>query len=159
LNLTVTIAPVRKSVVVNVHPARAFDIFTSGIDRWWPKTHHIGASPLKRMVVEPVEGGRWYSLCEDGSEIGIGHVLVWEPGRRVVLTWEINAAWKNDANAVSEVEVQFLADGPHSTRVELEHRGFDRLGKERGEKMRKDVDGGWPTVLDMYVKEVERGSS
>ena len=31
--------------------------------------------------------------------------------------------------------------------------------KESGEKMRKDVDGGWPTVLDMYVKEVQRGSS
>jgi hypothetical protein len=38
---------------------RAFSVFTDGIDRWWPKQHHIGKSPLKRGVIEPRAGGRW----------------------------------------------------------------------------------------------------
>jgi uncharacterized protein YndB with AHSA1/START domain len=91
LSPTITIAPVRKSVVVKADPARAFEIFTLGIDRWWPKSHSIGASPLNQSLIEPFKGGRWYSKCEDGSEVGIGHVLVREPGRRVVFSWEVSA--------------------------------------------------------------------
>lgn len=163
MNLTVKIAPVRKSVVVQVDPARAFEIFTHGFDRWWPKklpadpemTQRIGASSaVKESLIEPFKGGRWYTKCEDGYEVGIGHVLVWEPGRRLVLSWEFNAQWKPDASAPSEVEVNFIAEGPETTRVELEHRNFERMGKEGGEKMRKDVEGGWPARLDMYAKEV-----
>ena len=45
---TIAIAPVRKTITVNVSQARAFEVYTAGIDRWWPKSHHIGAAPLKR---------------------------------------------------------------------------------------------------------------
>ena len=30
----------------------AIRVFTEGIDRWWPREHHIGSSPLKRAVLE-----------------------------------------------------------------------------------------------------------
>ncbi len=47
MNRTITIAPVRKSIVVQATPQRAFEVFTAGIDRWWPKTHGIGEAPVK----------------------------------------------------------------------------------------------------------------
>jgi hypothetical protein len=25
-------------------PQRAFEVFTAGIDRWWTRTHHVGAA-------------------------------------------------------------------------------------------------------------------
>ena len=49
-------APVRKSVRVNAPPDRAFEVFTTGIGRWWPKSHHIGASELETHVIEPKAG-------------------------------------------------------------------------------------------------------
>ena len=58
---TVTIAPVRKNVRVNVGQARAFEVFTAGLDRWWPRNATIGKSPMKAVVMEPRLGGRWYS--------------------------------------------------------------------------------------------------
>ena len=33
---------VRRSVTVTASPQRAFDVFTSAIDTWWPRSHHIG---------------------------------------------------------------------------------------------------------------------
>jgi len=54
------------------------------------------------------------------------------------------------------VEVRFTAEAAGRTRVELEHRNFERLGAAAGEKMRKDVDGGWPAILDLYAKDVLR---
>jgi hypothetical protein len=39
--------------------------------------------------------------------------------------------------------------------VDLEHRKFEQMGAESGEKMRKDVDGGWPGILERFRVEVE----
>jgi hypothetical protein len=54
-----------------------------------------------------------------------------------------------------EVEVKFIADGANATRVELEHRKFEQLGAEGGEKIRKDVDGGWPGLLEIFKQKAE----
>jgi hypothetical protein len=71
------------------------------------------------------------------------------------MSWDINSQWKPDTTVGSEIEVQFISDGD-GTRVELEHRKFERLGAEGGEKMRKDVDGGWPGLLELFKREAER---
>ena len=77
--------PVRKSVTVRAQPARAFEIFTREIDTWWPRTHHIGKSPMRRVLVEERAGGRCYTEQEDGTECDWGKVLVWDPPRRFVM--------------------------------------------------------------------------
>ena len=43
-------APVRKNVFVNAPQHQAFEVFTAGIGRWWPKTHKIGPADLDRPV-------------------------------------------------------------------------------------------------------------
>ena len=95
---TITIAPVKKSLVVKASQAKAFDVFTAGLDRWWPKQHSLGETPLKMSTIEPRKGGRWYSTHQDGTEVVVGHMLVWEPPSRIVFSWEINAEWKSDAS-------------------------------------------------------------
>jgi uncharacterized protein YndB with AHSA1/START domain len=159
VNRTISIAPVRKTVVVTATPQRAFEVFTARIDRWWPKSHGIGATPVRESVIEPFVGGRWYAKCEDGTDVVVGHVLVWQPAERFVCTWEISADWKPDARVAfaSEVDVRFVAEDQGRTRVELEHRNFERMGAAAGETMRKGVDGGWPTILDLFAKEASTG--
>ncbi len=151
-----SIEPVRKEIVVNSSQERAFRVFTAGIDRWWPREHHIGKSPLKTMVVEPHEGGRWYSICEDGSECGVGKVLAWEPPGRVLLAWQITAEWKFDPEFVTEAEVRFVALGPKRTRVTIEHRDMHRFGVA-AEALRKEFDspGGWTSTLELFAKTAE----
>ncbi len=155
MTATVTIAPVRKSIRVNANQARAFEVFTSGLGRWWPRDHGIGKLPLKSAVMETRLGGRWYELAQDGSQTNVGKIIVWEPPKRFVMTWDINSQWKPDTTVSSEVEVRFIADGANATRVELEHRKFEQMGAEAGESMRKDVDGGWPGLLELFKTEAE----
>ena len=50
----------------------------------------------------------------------------------------------------------FRPEGPGRTRVALEHRNFEVMGQEGGEKMRGDVSGGWPTILELFKTEVEK---
>ena len=158
MNKTIEIAPVRKMVTVAAAPHHAFEVFTAGIDRWWPKTHGIGSTPIRKSVIEPFAGGRWYTTHEDGSDVVVGHVHVWQPPERLVFSWEISADWKPDARVAfaSEVEVRFIADAGR-TRVELEHRKFERMGEAAGDKMRASVDGGWPAILELFATEASKG--
>jgi uncharacterized protein YndB with AHSA1/START domain len=154
-------APVRKSMVVQVGTETAFTVFTAGIDRWWPKDKGIGQGPVVRSVIEPFQGGRWYTTFQDGTEKVVGHVRAWQPFERFVVSWEINSAWKSDSRVelASEVEVRFIAETPGRTRVELEHRDFERMEGVTGEKMRSDVDNGWPGMLERFAKEAEEASA
>ncbi len=159
MNATIQIANVRKSIIVQATPARAFEVFTAGIDRWWPKTHGIGRAPIKRCALEPFVGGRWYNDLTDGSQVTIGHVRAWEPGVRFVVGWEISAQWQPEARIAlaSEVEVRFLPSPPAATRVEIEHRDFERMGAKEGEIMRNAVDNGWPRILELFADQCAGG--
>ena len=152
--IAITIAPVRKSIRVNTRQARAFSVFTESLGRWWPKKT-FGTAPLKSIVFEPRVGGRWYELGEDGAETTVGRILAWEPPQRFVVTWEVSCTWKLAPGAGSEVEVRFIAEGEDVTRVELEHRLFERMG-EPGANIREEVDGGWLGLLELFKAEAER---
>jgi hypothetical protein len=158
MTATITIAPVRKSIRVKASQAHAFDTFTAGLDRWWPRKASIGNAAMKRVGMEPRLGGSWFEEGEDGSRVNVGKFLVWEPPRRFVVSWDLSCKWKSDGSVGSEVEVRFIADGPDATLVELEHRNFEKMGEEAGASMRKDVDGGWPGMLEHFRKEAEGAS-
>ena len=159
MTIAIQIAPVRKSIRVKAPVERAFDVFTNGLPRWWPANHGIGKKPIEKVYMEPRLGGRWLEIAEDGTETVVATVTLWQPPQRFVLLWQVNAKWQPDANMKSEVEVQFSADGPDATLVELVHHKFETMGEEAGASLRKDVDGGWPGLIALYAAEIERGGA
>ena len=152
--MSAKIEPVRKQIVVDATPERAFRIFTDN-SSWWPKEHHIGKADLQSVVLEPRKGGRWYERGVDGTECDWGRVLVWDPPKRLVLAWQLTSQWQYDANFVTEVEVRFTPVAAGQTRVELEHRDLERYG-EAAEGLRKSVDShdGWELHLRRFAAAV-----
>ncbi len=146
-----TVEAIRKSVVVNCPVERAFQVFTEGIAGWWPlHTHSIsvmddGSEPPVTAVFEPRLGGRLYERTADGRELLWGTVIAWEPPRHVIIAWHANPT----APAATEIDVRFEPEGG-GTRVELEHRGWERLGPELAAKAREDYANGWPAVFGAY---------
>ena len=154
-----TDTPVRRNVTVKTGVEHAFRVFTEGFDTWWPRSHHIGKSRMKRAVVEPFVGGRMYSEQEDGTDCPWGVITMWDPPRRLVFAWQITHEWgfEPDLAKSSEVEVRFTPQPDGSTRVDLEHRHFERMGPG-GETMKTTVggDGGWGGLLKMFVERAEK---
>jgi uncharacterized protein YndB with AHSA1/START domain len=146
------VAPIRREIVVPASRERAFEVFTARMTDWWPSDHHIGDAPIERIVIEPFEGGRWFTRHQDGSETSTGFVAVWEPPARVVVTWQIGADWHYDPRLLTHVEVRFVAEAPDRTRVELEHRDLERFGPE-AERMRETFEqpGAWAATLEAYA--------
>ncbi|HEY4289505.1 MAG TPA: SRPBCC family protein [Puia sp.] len=144
---TATIGSIRKELIVETAQADAFKVFTENMDSWWPRTHHIGKSPMTELLLEPAPNGRWFSRHEDGSEVDIGYVLVWQPHDVLVLAWQINGKFEYDPELVTEVEIQFIASGPRTTLVKLEHKNLGRLGAG---KTVESMDEGWGMILQLY---------
>src|SRR5258708_13713354 len=89
---------------------------------------------MKRALIEGQEGGRCYSEQTDGTECDWGRILVWEPPARFVMAWQIDyTGWQYepDLSKSSEVEVRFTPEAGGTTRVDLEHRYFNRHGESR----------------------------
>jgi uncharacterized protein YndB with AHSA1/START domain len=109
-------------------------------------------------VLEPRAGGRYYERGVDGSECDWGTVLACDPPHRIVVSWQINANdddWflDPDPSHASEFEVTFTGLPDGQTRVEFEHRNFERHGAGgAGIHAGVSSDGGWASILDNYAK-------
>ena len=142
-----TVEPVRVAVEVRRGVEEAFRVFTTDIGAWWPLLgHSVAPDKVEAVVLEGRPGGRLYERWRDGGEADWARVLAWEPPARLVLAWRPNP----ERRAETEVKVRFVAVEADHTRVELEHRGWERLGDLAAEA-RASYDGGWPGVLDAYA--------
>jgi uncharacterized protein YndB with AHSA1/START domain len=148
---------VQRSVVVEAPIERAFSVFTEGFGTFKPREHNLLEVEIAETVFETREGGHIYDRGVDGSECRWARVLVYEPPKRVVFSWDISPSWQieTDPDKTSEVEVRFVAEAPESTRVELEHRNLDRHG-EGWEGTREGVGSaeGWPLYLRRFAEQV-----
>lgn len=142
---------ITKQLTVEAPIETAFRVFTANMTTWWPKQHHIGSTPLEKCVVEPRVSGRWYEVCEDGSQCDWGKVLAWEPPGRLVLAWQLNFQFQYDPSLITEVEVKFTALSPTRTRVDFEHRDLEKLGSAA---TAAEMDQGWGQILDSYAARV-----
>ena len=143
-------APIRKSILVRAAPAHAFAVFTAGIDRWWPRTANVGASPIREVILEGRAGGRWYCIGEDGTQTDTGRVLVWDPPVRLVLDWQIGLAWAYDPDFHTDIEVLFRPEGDGFTRVDFEHRDLGRYRDQAGDVVGR-IQPGWARILDLFA--------
>jgi len=141
------IEPIRLSFEVDCPVDHAFEVWTARSAQWWPKDHTVSAEDDLRVVLEGHPGGRIFERRASGIEHDWGQVTVWEPPERLGYTWHLN----RNASDATDVEITFRPVGERATRVEIEHRGWERLGTE-GEPWRDRNRGGWATLLPHYVR-------
>ncbi|MDQ6742209.1 MAG: SRPBCC family protein [Candidatus Dormibacteraeota bacterium] len=139
------IEPLRISFVVDCPAAHAFSVWTARTSSWWPVTHTVSAEPGLEVVFQPLLGGRIFERTPAGTEVEWGEITAWEPPSRLAYLWHI----RDDRADATEVEINFLEQGDATTRVEIEHRGWERLGS-RGPGWREVNLGGWNGVLPRY---------
>jgi uncharacterized protein YndB with AHSA1/START domain len=148
-SIQTSVEAVRKSLVVNCSPERAFEVFTREIGTWWPlHKYSIGEDEITEVVFEEHVGGRVFERHADGGEGEWGRVVAWEPPGRFVMSWYPG----RDASEATELEVSFSAEGD-GTRVDLEHRGWEIFAAD-AQSPRESYDGGWASVLDYYERKL-----
>jgi hypothetical protein len=146
MSKSLVIETVRKTVTVDCVVEEAFRVFTADARSWWPvATHSIHGEGVQEIVFEGHEGGEVYELSAKGEKGHWATVVAWQPPSRLVLAWNILEL----ETVPTEVEVRFVPEGS-STRVELEHRGWEAIAED-AEAKRDNYDTGWDQVLGVYA--------
>lgn len=118
---------------------------------WSPASHSLTGNRTN-IIIEPRVGGRWYEIGEGGAEADWGKVLAWEPSRRMLLAWQLDASFNFDPELITEVEIRFEVTEPGFTRVDFEHRNIERFGAAAPDIFKSlDGDDGWGGSLQNYV--------
>jgi len=139
------IEPLRISFEIECAPDHAFATWTRRTGSWWPPEHTVSHERGAEIVFEPRVGGRIFERTPDGTEIDWGEIVEWEPPRRLRYLWHI----ATDPEHATDVEIVFRELPDSTTRVEIEHGGWDRLG-EIGQEWRDANQAGWDGVLPSY---------
>ena len=153
--------PIREKVTVRSDPARAFELFTAQMGKWWPlesysravnEFEHVNVG-VSELMFEARMGGSILERMTDGRVLPWAEVLAWQPPHRVVLSWRPHSM----PEPPTELEVTFVArkDG---TLIEVEHRGWERLSEEFRAEMYEIYVRGWPLTLECFVAETDRDS-
>jgi hypothetical protein len=140
------IEPIRIDFDVACPAAHAFEVWTGWIGRWWPADHTASGEANMTVILEGRRGGRIFERTAAGIEHDWGEVTIWEPPGRFGYLWHL----RRDRGDATEVEIRFVDRGDETTRVEIEHRGWEALGAE-GESWRDRNRGGWATLLPHFV--------
>lgn len=145
------IEPLRLTFEVACGVEHAFATWTERIGSWWPADHTVTGTPGLVVVLEAGAGGRIYERTAQGREHEWGSVTVWEPPNRLCYLWHL----RRDSADATEVEIVFVGVGDGATRVEIVHRGWERLGAS-GADARDQNGKGWSTLLPHYRVAAER---
>ena len=110
---------------IEAEPARVFRAFTDEISLWGqPSTlFRFTKGPPGTLRFVPGEDGRLLETKPDGTEFVVGEVRLWDPPRRVVLSWREDSF---DEDQETELHVRFDAVD-RGTRVTVEHFGWDGI--------------------------------
>ncbi len=146
-------APLRITFDVDCPAPHAFAVWTSRITSWWPPDHTVTGGP-DEIVLESGPGGRIYERTSAGERHDWGEVTVWEPPRRLAYRWHLG----RDRAEATEVDIHFVDEGGERTRVEIEHRGWERLGAD-ADAWRDRNRAGWESLLPHFEAAVTKGAA
>ena len=144
--------PLRLSFEIGCAPEHAFAVWTTRLSSWWPKGHSASGDPDTAVFFEPRLGGRIYERTPDGTEIDWGEITAWSPPHRLGYLWHI----ARDRGDATNVELHFVALDDGTTRLDIEHDGWERLGAD-GPAFREANTSGWNALIPSFVRAAEGG--
>jgi uncharacterized protein YndB with AHSA1/START domain len=144
--------PIDISFEVACPQAHAFEVWTERISSWWPRSHTVSAEADANVVLERHVGGRIYERTRAGEEHDWGEVTAFEPPRRLSYLWHI----RRDRADATEVAISFRSIDERTTRVQIKHRGWERLGTD-AETWRDRNYAAWGTLLSRYREALAGG--
>jgi len=133
--------PVRREILVEASPGRAFELFTMRIGAWWPLARF---SVFQQDSQVALEDGRIVERSVDGRESVWGDVTEWDPPSALAFSWHPGYGPEHG----TDVRVTFTASGAQ-TLVALTHSGWERMNDPFARAA--EYENGWPAVLSGFA--------
>lgn len=134
-----TVAPIRREVLVGAPIERTFELFTGHIGAWWPLAAYsvFGDGTVGFEDREVVE--------RSGEKSSVwAEVLEWDPPAGLRLAWHPGS----DRTKATDLRVTFTPDGDQ-TLVRVEHAGWEIMSDPAAAA--NEYGQGWPGVLGGFA--------
>ncbi len=148
-------------------PERAFSAFTEQIGQWWQPNglFQFTEGRTGRLTFEPGPNGRLVETYADGESFVVGHVRVWDPPRRLVVSWR-EASFADDQDTELHVRFDGVDGDRGQTRVTVEHFGWDTIPVEHAARhglalatFQLRFAEWWRTLLEALAEETAQRSA
>lgn len=148
--------PIRQSTVVRGTRERAFDVFVHRMVEWWPLVpFSAGGDRVVAVDVDGRVGGQVVETWDDGTTWVWGDVLAFDEPTLFAMTWNVTGT-------PTVVELTFTSVAATVTKVDLEHRGWERLSERElgddcaipGGYLGGSFHQGWQHILGAYERAV-----
>ncbi|MFL0410257.1 SRPBCC domain-containing protein [Microbacterium paludicola] len=137
-----SVAPLRRQVLVNCDPDVAYRVFMDEIGSWWPIAS-LGCFGEGSTVA--FDGERIVETASDGRTALWGTVVDARPPREIAFTWHPGRG----PEEATRVALSFVGAGEGATLVTLVHTGWEVRPDPAA--ARGEYAGGWVTVLGRYA--------
>lgn len=147
--MTTSTASISHEIIVEAGAPATFDIFTRHLGDWWPLAYTFSGPAFAGAWIDAHAGGTWHEQNAAGELLPWGAVRIFQRVERLVLAFAIGPQRRPaPGHAASEVDIRFQDAGTGLTRVQVEHRDFDRHG-DGATTVREGMDSphGWPLIL------------
>ncbi len=135
------------TIYIAATPERVWDALTSAE---FSKSYFSG----NRVEIEARAGGRLAVVAPDGSANITGEVMVWDPPRRLTITWGDN--WdklvKHLGRTLVTYEIQPVGDAVRLTLLQSHDRPISDDILSGGRQ-------GWPAILSNFKSTIETGKA
>ena len=117
------------TVMVDVEPTVAFEVFTQEIDLWWRRNeaYRVAGRKPGTLILECKLGGRLFEQYEGPGGAAVheaGRITAWEPPHRLGFDWRGSNFAPGE---VTHVEITFTRTESGRTQLVLVHSGFASL--------------------------------
>ena len=133
---------INKTILLPCSAERAFTLFTEKAGEWWPQERRHTGDAGSAIVMERT--GRFFERANDGTEVDLGAVRIFDPPQRLVLDWYPGTGRANP----TQVEVTFEA-AERGTRVTVVH-GPGAAGDDDFRRNAAAYDRSWDFVLAAF---------
>ena len=135
-----TLAALRREILVAATPHRAFELFTGHVGSWWPlATYSVFGDGTVAF-----EGSELVERSGDRSSVW-AEVIGWDPPSSLRLDWHPGS----DPSQATDVLVTFLPEEA-GTLVTITHQGWERHAQPAAAA--EEYGQGWPGVLAGFAE-------
>jgi uncharacterized protein YndB with AHSA1/START domain len=146
---------VYKELYLPVERVRAFDLFVTQLNKWWPREYTWSQEKLAEIKVEPERDGLCIEIGPYGFRCDWGRITEFEPGNKIALKWQISAQRIPipDPQKASDIAVVFKGTSDAHTLMEFRHFNFIAHGEGHEEYLKAmDAPEGWDYILNRYAE-------
>jgi uncharacterized protein YndB with AHSA1/START domain len=144
---------IEKSVTVRLSPDAAFELFTDGLRRWWPRaTHSVLGGADAALVFGKAVGDAVVEIGSDGRRHPWGTIVEWDPPRGFAMSWHPG----RPSDEATRLRVCFVAVA-EGTRVRLRHDGWGARADAAAARDR--YERGWDAPLAAFAAQAPQGAA